>query len=96
MPRKLLIAAWNEMFPDRKPRVIAPTAPVEDPFVEVRRIENRIGGFCCSETDENVLEVIVRPLAEQFLVSPTMRIRLEKLGLLLRQVPGQRILDTDA
>lgn len=93
MPRKLVMAAWDEMFPDRKPRVIAPTVPVEHPFVEVRRVECRIGDFNCSETDDNVLDGIARPLAEQFLVSPiAMRIRLEKLGLLHRAVPHQRIL----
>ena len=45
------------------------------------------------ETDDYVLERFARPLAEQFLVSPiAMRIRLEKLGLLHREVPRQRIL----
>ena len=40
-----------------------------------------------------LLESFARPLAEQFLVSPiAMRIRLEKLGLLHREVPHQRIL----
>jgi hypothetical protein len=93
MPRKLVMAAWDEMFPDRKPRVIAPTVPVEHPFVELRRVECRIGDFDCSETDDNVLDGIARPLAEQFLVSPiAMRIRLEKLGLLHRAVPHQRII----
>jgi Zn-dependent peptidase ImmA (M78 family) len=97
MPRKLVMAAWDEMFPDRKPRVIAPAVPVEHPFVEVRRVECRIGDFDCSETDDNVLDGIARPLAERFLVSPiAMRIRLEKLGLLLRHVPHQRILASGA
>ncbi len=93
MPRKLVLAAWDEMFPDRKPRVIAPAVPIEHPFVELRRVECGIGNFDCSETDDNVLDGIARPLAEQFLVSPiAMRIRLEKLGLLHRTVPHQRIL----
>ena len=93
MPRKLIMGAWDEMFPDRKPRVIAPAIPVEHPFVELCRVERRIGDFDRSETDDNVLDGIARPLAEQFLVSPiAMRIRLEKLGLLHRAVPHQRIL----
>jgi IrrE N-terminal-like domain len=93
MPRKLVMAAWDEMFPDRKPRVIAPAVPVEHPFVEVRRVECRTGDFDRSETGDSVLDGIARPLAEQFLVSPiAMRIRLEGLGLLLRQVPRQRTL----
>jgi Zn-dependent peptidase ImmA (M78 family) len=93
MPRKLVMAAWDEMFPDRKPRVIAPAVPVEHSFVELRRIECRIGDFDCSETDNDVLDRVAQSLAEQFLVSPiAMRIRLEKLGLLHREVPHQRIL----
>ena len=97
MPRQLVIAAWNEMFPDRKPRVIAPAVPLEHPFVEVRRVECRIGDFDCPETDDIVLDGIARPLAKQFLVSPiAMRIRLEKLSLLLRRVPDQCILSADA
>ena len=92
MPRKLVMAAWDEMFPDRKPRVIAPPVPFDHPFVEVRRVECRIGDLDCYETDDDVLDGIARPLAEQFLVSTiAMRIRLEKLGLLLREVPHQRI-----
>jgi hypothetical protein len=93
MPRKLVMAAWDEMFPDRKPRVIAPAVPVDHPFVEIPRFECRIPGAEFQETDDNVLDGVARPLAEQFLVSPiAMRIRLEKLGLLHRTVPHQRII----
>lgn len=93
MPRKLVMAAWDKMFPDRKPRVLQPHTPIHHPFVEVPRVERRIGHFDCSETDDNVLNRIARPLAEQFLVSPVaMRIRLENLGVLHREVPYQRIL----
>jgi hypothetical protein len=93
MPRKLVMVAWDEMFPDRKPRVLQPRTPINHHFVEVPRVECQIGDHDCSETDDNVLDRIARPLAEQFLVSPiAMRIRLEKLGLLHREVPHQRIL----
>jgi hypothetical protein len=93
MPRKLVMAAWDEMFPDRKPRVIQPPTPISHPFVEVPRGRCWIRGLLGPETDDNVLDRIARPLAEKFLVSPiAMRIRLEKLGLLHREVPHQRIL----
>ncbi|WP_256806792.1 ImmA/IrrE family metallo-endopeptidase [Bradyrhizobium sp. Bra64] len=93
MPRKFVMAAWDEMFPDRKPRVLQPRTPINHPFVEVPRFDCQIGDHDCSETDDNVLYRIARPLAEQFLVSPiAMRIRLEKLGLLHRTVPLQRLL----
>jgi hypothetical protein len=93
MPRKLVMAAWDEMFPDRKPRVLQPRTPINHPFVEVPRVECQIGDHDCSETDDNVLDRIARPLAAQFRVSPiAMRIRLEKLGLLHRELPHQRFL----
>jgi hypothetical protein len=34
MPRKLVFAAWDEMFPDRKQRVIQPRTPIEHRYVE--------------------------------------------------------------
>ena len=50
-------------------------------------------GYDCSETDDNVLDRIARPFTEKFLVSPiTIRTRLEKLGLLMREVQHQPIL----
>src|ERR1700730_8697376 len=91
MPRKLVFSAWDEMFPDRKQRVLQPRTPFSHPFVEIPRTSWRIGDLDCSESDDEALDRIARPLAERFLVSPiAMRIRLEKLGLLLREVPHQR------
>ena len=95
MPRKLVMAAWDEMFPDRKPRVLQPRTPIRS---SLRR------NYRASSTKFGDLDLLrhrrrrarshfARPLAEQFLVSPiAMRIRLEKLGLLHREVPHQRIL----
>jgi Zn-dependent peptidase ImmA (M78 family) len=93
MPRKLVIAAWNEMFPDMKPRVLEPGSPTAHPYVAVNRMRDQSGHLYGGAADDIVLESFVRPLGEQFLVSPiAMRIRLEKLGLLLREVPHQRML----
>jgi hypothetical protein len=85
MPRKLVFAAWDEAFPDRKQRVLQPTTPIEHPFNEIAR------DF--SESEDQALERFAKPFAEHFFVSPiAMRIRLEKLGLLHRVVPRQRLL----
>jgi len=94
MPRKLVFAAWDEMFPDRKQRVIAPIATINHPFVEVTQMKLLFGSKpMWTESINEALERIARPLAEQFLVSPiAMRIRLEKLGLLLPEVPHQHLL----
>ena len=95
MPRKLVMAAWDEMFPDRKPRCSKPADADSDPFVEFDRgtigiddpSRRRRSTIRCTRSGN-----FAAPFAEQFLVSPiAMRIRLEKLGLLLREVPHQRI-----
>jgi hypothetical protein len=53
---------------------------------------DEFGNSIGAGADDFVLENFARPLAEQFMVSPmAMRIRLEKLGLLHREVPHQRI-----
>jgi hypothetical protein len=92
MPRKLVMAAWDEMFPDRKPRVLRPETPIGHPYVEIERMTDEFGNSIGAGADDIVLQNFARPLAEQFMVSPiAMRIRLEKLGLLHREVPHQRI-----
>ena len=93
MPRKLVFAAWDETFPDRKQRVLQPATPLDHPFVEIARFECRIPGAEFPEADGQALDRFAKPFAEKFLVSPiAMRIRLEKLGLLHRTVPLQRLL----
>jgi hypothetical protein len=81
MPRKLVKAAWDEMFPDGKPRILQPRIAIDHPFVEIPREIDDLD----SKVDDYTLDCIARPLAKQFLVSPiAMRIRLEKLRLLYR------------
>ena len=93
MPRKLIFATWDERFPDRKQRVLQPPTSIDYPFIEIARSGRGIYGTELSETDDQTLERFARPFAEKFLVSPiAMRIRLEKLGLLHRTVPLQRLL----
>jgi Zn-dependent peptidase ImmA (M78 family) len=88
MPRKLVFAAWDQAFPDRKQRVLQPETPIHHPFVEIARDFD--------ESEDQALEHFAKPFAERFLVSPiAVRIRLEKLGLLHRTVPMQRLLSDD-
>jgi len=85
MPRKLVYAAWHEVFPDGKQRVLQPGMPIDHPFVEIARD--------LDESEDQALNHFARPLARRFLVSPSaMRIRLERLGLLHRVVPRQKLL----
>lgn len=94
MPRKMVFAVWDEFFPDRKQRVLQPETPIAHSFVEIPRYQMYgISGIDIWEDDDTTLERFCKPLAERFVVSPiAMRIRLEKLGLLHRTVPLQKLL----
>lgn len=92
-PRKLVLAEWHKMFPDHKRRVLQPILPIDHPFVEIARNTCGVPGTEFTESDDATLDHFARPFAEKFLVSPVaMRIRLERLGLLHRVVPLQRLL----
>jgi hypothetical protein len=67
MPRKLI---WDEIFPDRKQRVLQPRTPFSHPFVEIPRISRHFGDLDCLESDDEALDRVARPVAERFLVSP--------------------------
>jgi hypothetical protein len=75
MPKRLLVAAWQEWRAGLDPVVLdsLPPAPAN---IQRHADDVRMEQFC-------------RPLAEKFEVSAeAMRIRLEKLGLLLRERPN--------
>jgi Zn-dependent peptidase ImmA (M78 family) len=92
MPRRLILEAWLALFSDGRPRVMdrarrEAVSSIAD--AEERAFQAKVEEW---ENEQN-MERLARPLAEQFLVSPiAMRIRLEKLGLLYREAPHQRIL----
>jgi hypothetical protein len=97
MPRKLVFTAWDEAFPDRKQRVLQPSKPIDHLFVEFSRQTYVTPARVEAETDDQALYRFAMPFAKKFLVSPiAMRIRLEKLGLLHRTVPLQRLLSDGA
>jgi len=75
MPRRLLIAAWERWRGSLDAVVLATLPPAP---VSIQR-----------DADDVRMEQFCRPLAERFEVSAeAMRIRLEKLGLLLREAPN--------
>jgi len=92
MPRKLVFHAWRNKFGNEHPRmlrgndrIVIPCNVDEETAAVVRSFDQA--------RDNEVLEHFARPFAEQFMVSPiAMRIRLERLGLLHREVPRQRSL----
>jgi Zn-dependent peptidase ImmA (M78 family) len=96
MPRKLVVAAWQEMFPDLRCHVMDRSE--RDAIAAIADIEEREFWTMVEEWEnEEAMTKFARPLAEQFLVSPiAMRIRLEKLGLLYGEIPHQYILASGA
>ena len=103
MPRDLVFRAWEREFGDLEPReLIEVRGGPEDNNREIEEIdpedEQLVREVLSSNRDpgEMLAEEIARPLAEQFEVSPiAMRIRLEKLGLLVRGAPLRRVLVAD-
>jgi Zn-dependent peptidase ImmA (M78 family) len=92
MPRKLVFQAWRDRFGNDHPRVLRR----KDRIVVARDVDEEIAAVVRSfdqARDDDILEHFARPFAEQFMVSPiAMRIRLERLDLLHREVPRQRSL----
>ena len=97
MPETLITRAWRDLYGSLQPRVLAArSSAMQGGYMEITRVQRRFGGMVIQESDDEVLARIVRPLAERFLVSLTaMRIRLETLGLLHRELPQQQILQID-
>jgi Zn-dependent peptidase ImmA (M78 family) len=92
MPRKLVLQAWRERFGNENPRVLCRKNRIPLLSDIDEEIAEQVQSFD-QEGDEQVLEVFSRPFAKKFLVSPiAMRIRLERLGLLHREVPRQQSL----
>jgi Zn-dependent peptidase ImmA (M78 family) len=90
MPKSLLISAWRERFGNTNARVLKHknglcfATVANDEFATALRSFNQ-------QRDDEALNEFVRPFADKFQVSMvSMRIRLERIGLLHREVPRQR------
>jgi Zn-dependent peptidase ImmA (M78 family) len=92
MPRKLIMQAWRDTFGSDNPRILRRNHRIVVPTDAEDEIVTTVHAF--DETRDNeAMGHFARPFAEQFLVSPiAMRIRLERLGLLHREIPRQRSL----
>jgi hypothetical protein len=84
MPRKLVTEAWRDTFGHDYVHTLRREGRIEVP----RGIERRIAAAARFFEERAELDFFAWPFAERFLVSaPAMRIRLEKLGLIRREVP---------
>ena len=88
----LVMQAWRERFGNDYPRMIRRKDRIVVPCDVDEEIAAAVRSFDQARDDE-LLEHFARSFAGEFLVSPVaMRVRLEKLGLLHREVPRQRSL----
>jgi hypothetical protein len=99
MPRKFIFQAWRDRFGNDHPWMLRRKDGIVDVDEVISMLPNSgpvpvvISHSFDQACDDQLLDHFARPLAEQFLVSPiAMRIRLERLGLLQREVPRQRSL----
>jgi Zn-dependent peptidase ImmA (M78 family) len=89
MPRNLLIAAWRERFGNTNARVLKRKNRWSLPAGVNDDIATAFWSFD-RQRDDEALNEFVRPFADKFQVSMVaMRIRLERIGLLHREVPRQ-------
>jgi Zn-dependent peptidase ImmA (M78 family) len=92
MPKNLVVEAWRERFGHTNPRVLRRKNRIMLPDYVSDEIAAPIQSSE-RQSDDDFINEFVRPFARKFLVSMVaMRIRLEKLGLLHREVPPQRTL----
>jgi len=89
MPRKLVTEAWRDTFGYDYVHTLRREGRIEVP----RGIARQIAAAARFFEERAELDLFAWPFAERFLVSaPAMRIRLEGLGLIQREVPMQRSL----
>lgn len=96
MPKRLVIQAWYERFADTKACIIKRKNRLPVPADASDEMAEMFNSFNQQQDDE-AMNRFVKPFAEKFKVSlVAMRIRLERLGLLHREVPRQRSFSTRA
>lgn len=87
-----MIEAWRERFGNTNARIVGRKSRITLPGYVNDQIAAALQSFERQSDDEAINE-FVRPFAKKFLVSMVaMRIRLERLGLIHREVPSQRTL----
>jgi Zn-dependent peptidase ImmA (M78 family) len=90
MLKNVVIEGWRRRFGNTNARILRRKNRITLPGY----VNDEIAAALCSfeqQHDDEVLKEFVRPFADKFLVSMiAMRIRLEKIGLIHREVPPQR------
>jgi hypothetical protein len=90
MPRRRVHKEWQECLGRTRPLLLSDLRPNGQVMMRAQTMICEQGRSESGAVDDALFDEVAKPIARRFGVSaPAMRIRLEKLGLLLRQAPQQ-------
>lgn len=90
MPRRRVYREWKDCLGRTRPLLVSDLRPNGQVMMRAQTFTYEQGRDEVDAVDDALFENVAKPIARRFGVSPAaMRIRLEKLGLLLRQAPRQ-------
>jgi Zn-dependent peptidase ImmA (M78 family) len=90
MPRRRVREVWKECLGRKRPLLLSDLQPNRQVMARAQTLDHEQGRNEAASFDDALFEKVAKPIARRFGVSPAaMRIRLERLGLLLRQAPRQ-------
>jgi Zn-dependent peptidase ImmA (M78 family) len=93
MPRRMVHFEWQERLGRSSPLLLCNLRPNGSVMMRAERRVYDLGQREVDAVDDALLEEIAEPFAKRFRVSRiAMRIRLERMGLMLRKEPAQKIL----
>jgi Zn-dependent peptidase ImmA (M78 family) len=93
MPRRLVRAEWQERLGRTKPLLLSDLRPNKAVMLRAETLVHQQGRGEAEAVDDALFESVAKPIARRFGVSRVaMRIRLEKLGLLLRAETRQQLM----
>jgi len=96
MPRRRVHEEWKQCLGRTRPLLLSDLRPNGKMMIRAQSMIYEQGRYEAEAVDEALFEEVAKPIARRFGVSaPAMRVRLEKLGLLLRQAPQQTSLTFD-
>jgi Zn-dependent peptidase ImmA (M78 family) len=90
MPRRRIHDEWKDCLGRTRPLLVSDLRPNRQVMMRAQTLIYEQGRNEADAVDDALFENVAKPIARRFGVSSAaMRIRLEKLGLLLRQAPRQ-------
>ena len=96
MPRRRVHEEWKECLGRTRPLLLSDLRPNGKVMMRAQSMIYEQGRNEARAVDDALFEEVAKPIARRFGVSrQAMRLRLEKLGLLLRQAPLQASLTVD-